>query len=274
MRSLCDQSRMFSHQRLNVEASFIEWFVGVTDGDGTFSYSKQGGSFGFTFKIAQSKYNARLLLYIKNKIGHGSITKDGENLIQYRIRDQKVLLNVIIPLFEQYKLRTTKYYSYSLFKQALETTDTAERLRLKTLFKAGPSLSPVTDFPSKNWIVGFIEAEGSFFIVHKGDGRYVHGFAVTQKHDKHILVQLQGLFGIVAAIKPTGPKDDAWLLETTNSRCIEYLIDYFKDQLKGMKAVEYRIWARAYYKHKGDHLTLAKIQTQMRTLRNRHKLQI
>ena len=41
---------------------------------------------------------------------------------------------------------------------------------------------------------------------------------------------------------------------------------------RGMKAVEYRIWARSYIKHKGDALDLAKIQLQLQQLRNRHKL--
>ena len=131
-------NRMYSQQRLNVELSldveFIQWLVGVTDGDGTFSFSRQKSSFGFTFKIAQSKYNARLLYYIKSKIGYGSITNEG----------------------------------------------------LNTLPRGG--LAPPR----------------------------------------------QPIFGISANIKPTGPNISAWLLETTNSYCIEYLIFYYKDQFKGL----------------------------------------
>jgi hypothetical protein len=264
-------NRMYSHQRLNVELSFVQWFVGVTDGAGCFSFSKQNCSFCFTYKLTQSKSNARLLYYIKAKIGYGSITEDGPYLLQYRIRDQKVLMEVIIPMFETYKLHTSKYYSYTLFKQALDTPkgDTTERMRIKGLFANNPTPSPHNQFvPTKSWIVGFIEAEGSFYIVKKdSDGRYVHGFGVTQKLDKHILFQLKSIFGIVAQIKATGPNKDAWLLETTNSRCIEFLINYFKDQMKGMKAVEYRIWARSYIKHKGDYVQLAKIQKEMQDLR-------
>jgi hypothetical protein len=285
----------YSHQRLNVELSFVEWFVGVTEGDGCFSFSKQKSSFGFTYKLAQSNNNARLLYYIKNKIGYGSITNQGKDCLQYRIRDQKVLIEVIIPIFESYKLHTSKYYSYSLFKQALETKDTQERMRLKALFKQNPLASlaslasqpkgaerdlvgasfffPHNRIPSKNWVIGFTEAKGSFYIVKKEEGRYVHGFSITQKLDKHVLEQLRTFFGINAAIRPLlrSQRDNntAWILETTNSRCIEFLIDYYGDQMKGMKAVEYRIWARAYFKHKGDPVALLKIQTQLRALRAR-----
>jgi hypothetical protein len=61
------------------------------------------------------------------------------------------------------------------------------------------------------------------------------------------------------------------MLDTTNSRCIENLIVYFKDQIKGMKAVEYRIWARSFFKHRGNPEALKQVQAQLNTLRNRHK---
>jgi hypothetical protein len=83
--------QMSSHQRLNVGPlmNHNEWLVGFTDGDGTFSISKGARSYQFTFKISQSVYNARALYKIKKRIGYGSITKDGDWICQYRIRDTK-----------------------------------------------------------------------------------------------------------------------------------------------------------------------------------------
>jgi hypothetical protein len=40
---------------------------------------------------------------------------------------------------------------------------------------------------SKPWLIGFWEAEGSFYIVKKEEGRYVHGIGITQKTDIQIL---------------------------------------------------------------------------------------
>lgn len=263
-----------AHQRLKVEQSFIEWLVGVTDGDGTFSFSKQKNSFGFTFKIGQSNYNARMLYYIKSQIGYGSITKDGPFNLQYQIRDTQTLLNVIIPLFEKYSLHTVKQYRYQIFKEALSTQDKEKRLQLLLNIRDIPKLNEAltTKNPTKNWIIGFIEAEGSFYITKKEEGRYVHGFGITQKHDKHLLVVLKKIFGIKANIKKGGPKSNYWLLDTTNSRVIEHLIDYFKDQFKGVKSLEYRIWARSYKKHKGNAKQLIKIQELLNNLRNKHKI--
>jgi hypothetical protein len=50
------------------------------------------------------------------------------------------------------------------------------------------------------------------------------------------------------------------MLDTTNSRAIENIIKYFYNTMKGMKAVEYKIWARSYVKNKGNFTELSKVR--------------
>lgn len=269
--SFSDNHLTITHQRLNVELLFNQWLVGFTDGDGTFSMTQgQNGSWQFTFKLTQSRYNARVLHYIKKNLGYGSVTNDGPNLVQFGIRDTQVLKDVIIPIFDSYPLHTSKYYQYSLWKKALLNPKLCNDI--KPLFKQKPDdfVSVNTAVPTKAWIIGFVEAEGSFFIVKKDAKHYVHAFGITQKGELRLLEQLKVVFGIVTQIKLG--KNKAHLLETTNSRCIKSLVDYFHNTLKGMKSVEYRIWSRSFVKHKGDFVTLQNIQQKMRGLRNSHKL--
>lgn len=259
------------HQRLNVEHFlFNEWLVGFTDGDGTFIITKgKNGSYQFTFKITQSVYNYRALYFIKKQLGYGSITKDGKNLIQYRIRDTKILKEVIIPIFDNYLLHTSKYYSYNLWKEALLNPEIRDLNKSK--FKCMPKdyKSPNTNIPTKNWILGFVEAEGSFFFSKKDNMRIVHSFGITQKLDSHLLEQLRSIFGIVAKVRYN--KNNFYILETSNSRNIEYLINYFNSNLKGIKSLEYKIWARSYNKHKGNYDKLLSISNQLNFIRNKHK---
>jgi hypothetical protein len=61
---------------------FINWLVGVTDGDGTFSFSysnKKKKIWNFSFQISQSSYNLRLLYYIKSNLKVGSVLVDEKN---------------------------------------------------------------------------------------------------------------------------------------------------------------------------------------------------
>jgi hypothetical protein len=268
---------------------FSQWLVGFTDGDGTFSIAKQNGTWSLIFKLGQSTYNLRLLHYVKKQLGVGSIyvEKDG-NMAHFRIRDRKVLESVIFPIFDKYSLLTSKQFNYLKFKEAFtiltySTLSKSEKDNLVSniVDRELPVdyISPiwsiinnkVSDYASaslvmsKAWLVGFTEAEGSFYLVSKGPTRLVHAFEITQKLDEIVLNCIQRLLGISTQVQ--FKKAGYFSLATTNSRAIENLIEFFHNTLKGMKSLEYRIWARSYNNHKGDFKSLDSIRNQMRTLR-------
>jgi hypothetical protein len=93
--------------------------VGMTDGDGTFHLAYQNGKWNLVYKISLSRYNLRLLYYIKKELGVGSVNKD--NLKgQFVIRDRKKLANVIFPIFDKYSLLTSKLFDYIKLKKAYD----------------------------------------------------------------------------------------------------------------------------------------------------------
>ena len=57
------------------------------------------------------------------------------------------------------------------------------------------------------------------------------------------------------------------MLDTTNSRAISNISNYFSNTIKGMKGVEYRIWSRSFNNHKGNHSKLMNIRLLLRNLR-------
>lgn len=50
--------------------------------------------------------------------------------------------------------------------------------------------------PTKSRLVGFNEAEGSFYLVTKSLNRIVHGFEITQKLDKLVLNAIGLILGV------------------------------------------------------------------------------
>jgi Cytochrome C and Quinol oxidase polypeptide I/LAGLIDADG endonuclease len=294
--------RLFTtHQRLNEEhlnnkssdpILFESWLVGFTDGDGNFHISKQvdglSTKWTLSFKLTQSLYNLRILNYIKKELGVGSITKDGTN-VQYFIRDKKKLETVLIPIFDKYPLLTTKYFDYIKFKKALSilnnTTMTKEEKNIKLLAikNSRPNNNymslawknanlPLTNVDSinkvmtKSWLVGFIEAEGSFYLTNKSSDRIVHAFGITQKLDKVVLEAIRIMLHIKNPIKYK-ELHNYYILDTANSRAIENIIVFFKNTMKGIKSLEYRIWARSYTKNKGNYYKLSNIRDMIRKLR-------
>ena len=119
---------------------------------------------------------------------------------------------------------------------------------------------------SKSWLIGFTEAEGSFYLVKKNVGRIVHAFEITQKLDKIVLDSIGYLLGIKVI-----EKKSYFTVGTTNAKHISNIILYYHNTMKGMKSLEYRIWARSFNKIKAGQARfeyLTKIRNQMRNIRS------
>lgn len=286
-----------AHQRLNEEYLnknnkiwFEQWLVGVTDGDGSFSIVRQNNKWNLAFKITQSRYNLRLLYYIKKELKVGSVTQDGTKG-QFFIRDRNQIKNVIFPIFDKYPLLTSKKFNYDRFKEAyflLENAELSKQDRDNKLFFLKEQIIPhnyissawktsilplqsvndINNVVTKPWLVGFIEAEGSFYLVSKDSTRIVHGFGLTQKLDSIVLIAIGLLLHIPTKVR-FKEKHNHYILDTTNSRAIENIIDYFKNTMKGMKSLEYRLWARSYVKHKGNFTKLDQVRNYTRKIRSK-----
>ncbi|KAG1152639.1 hypothetical protein G6F37_000166 [Rhizopus arrhizus] len=283
-----------SHQRLNVmqpkNSEFLQWLVGMTDGDGSFSVLRQNNKWTLTFKITQSTYNLRALYYIKQQLGVGSVSvESNRDQGSFRIRDRKQLANIIFPIFDQYPLLTTKYLDYAKFKSVYailedkKLTKFQRNEQIETLLLTKPDESyispawnkitlPIADANeagkviSKSWLIGFVEAEGSFYLVTKDANRIVHGFGITQKLDRVVLEGIRHILHISTKVVYK-EKYNHHMIDTTNSRAINNVSKYFFNTMKGMKSVEYKIWSRSFNNHKGDYFQLVKIQKLLRGLR-------
>jgi hypothetical protein len=272
---------------------FYQWLVGFTDGDGTFSIylSPQTKKINLNFQLGQSTYNLRIFHFIKKQLGVGSIYIDKKrSLAQFRIRDRKILDSIIIPIFEKYPLLTSKHFNFLKFKEAnsilsndnLTSTEKYNLInKIKNTKCSDDYLSPVwqvikndvynvdtaTKVMNKSWLIGFTEAEGSFYLVQKSCQRLVHAFEITQKLDKIVLLAIKYILGIKTDV--TIEKSGYFSLVTTNSRAIENIIEYFKNSMKGMKSFEYRVWSRSYKKYKGNYIALNEIRNRIRLIKNK-----
>ena len=73
---------------------FKSWFIGFTEGDGSFIINKDGY---LEFKITQSSLDAQVLFFIKKNLGFGVVRlQDKNNKTHcFRVRDKQGLLNII-----------------------------------------------------------------------------------------------------------------------------------------------------------------------------------
>lgn len=256
---------------------FNSWLVGFTDGDGCFNIyiNPKNNKIIFTFKVGQKINNKQVLYFIKKQLKVGSVTLE-KTMANFLVRNRQDLLLKIVPIFDKFKLLTSKEWVYLRFKEALlislnplmsaaDKIDCIKRIKLQLMPNnfISPSLLKISLPLNKWWLVGFVEAEGSFYITKKDEQRLVHGFGITQKRDKLILDYIKKTLNIESGVRLN--KNYFYSLDTTNSNSLKFIKDYFFKALKSRKALVYRIWARSFrLKNKFNKLLL--IQKLIRSL--------
>jgi len=118
---------------------------------------------------------------------------------------------------------------------------------------------------SKGWVVGFTEAEGSFYSTRKDTSKTVHGSGITQKLDPIVLNGIRQISHISSKVKYR-KKHNFYMLDTTQKRSIENICTYFQGNLVGMKSSESKVWKRSL-KYRNHFAKLLKIQQTLRSLR-------
>ena len=282
--------------------NFKQWLVGVSDGDGCFSFyysNKKKKIWTFDFNISQKATNIKMLYHIKSKLGVGRVYCDkSTRMAKFRIRDKRAILEKIIPIFDTYSLLTVKRYRYDLFKKALfislnsKLSADEKDVKISKLQALMPKKiieypknyrSPVWknaefSFASTNkkeaeklitkpWLIGFTEAEGSFYIVEKDFGRRLsHAFEITQALDDLLLYAISLVLEIKTEVSK---KKTHFTIVTTNQKSIEFISKYYFKTFKGIKSQEFRLWERSFKKKGRGYDYLFKMREKMRVIRNK-----
>ena len=129
-----------------------QWVVGFVDGDGCFRvYKQKSDNNRYIFVVSQDKRSIHVLYALKTKFGCGSVHSagGGGQMYEYKVTNQNHLINYIIPFFFKNPLQTVKNNDFIKLAEALTNTQFTER-----------KVTPLT----RDWLVGFIDAEGCFYV--------------------------------------------------------------------------------------------------------------
>lgn len=262
--------------------AFLEWLVGFTDGKGNFNIKLTGlentfKNVQFTFQIGLHIDDIETLQYIKDNLKCGHISKSG-NRVNYFVNDINSLINVIIPVFTNFSLNSSKFHHFMLFKKAVLSTknkfhlSNQGKLDILKLKKEMQNMSGrwVPDSIksikiTKYWLAGFIDAEGTF-----STSRYVPRFKL-ENHVKELelynkIKEFLALHNIQANVVLTMPRvynihSNATIVLEVNKigHLIWYLIPLMEQDkpiLKTLKSKDFLLWkelVKIYYN--GYHTT-------------------
>ncbi len=259
---------------------FYSWLVGFVDGDGSFSIDKNGpNKLNLQFNVSQSTYNRKIIDYIHNQLGNlGKIHEEPGNMLKLRIRDRKILKEAIFPIFENYhSINIAKRRDFLKVLKALRvfedsSINTTTKYALIKNIKEDMSMLEDKNVPNflniDKWIVGFTEAEGSFFF-NQDKSRLVPCFEINQKLCKKSLMVIFEKFKFTSSLLTN--KRSYYRISTSKGRTLENIVKFFNlNTMKGMKQLEFNLWRKGiYFKNTLQFTKLARINELLVLLRKR-----
>ena len=176
----------------------LPWQVtGLTDGEGSFVYSICNTGKGLTgqkisleFKVTQKTHSEGVLSELKEYFGCGSVVIDNRktDTKKFHINSLKLILEKVIPHFEEYPCLTSKELNYRDWKKICLIMSQKEHLTIEGMEKINKIVSLMNKNRSfedkynhcksflalsdnevkynlpRHWVQGFLSGEGLFYI--------------------------------------------------------------------------------------------------------------
>ena len=226
-----------------IDNHFLEWFIGFTEGDGSFEQSKRA------FIINQK--DPKLLFRIKKKLGFGSVYETSVSGIwRYSVTGTKNCLRLYY-LFNQNLALTKTLHKFQNWSSQLNPEMPVQRTPVNITLKNG-------------WLAGFIEAEGGFYARVRKNSRMKLGlqfqkkFYLTQKGEHQVLNSILCLLESKAQVYKFKQKNEIYnRIDICSLYSHDILLNYLNNySLFGNKNISICVWRKMHGRQiRSEHLT-------------------
>jgi hypothetical protein len=265
-------------QRLNTKD--IQWLIGFTDGDGCLTMYKEKkylNNWRHEYTIGLSIKDIRLLYKIKKILGCGIVRKYN-NVAIFKVKKIKHLIYKIIPIFDKYPLLTDKkrliYLNFrnSLLTKALLNKNNIVTNKDITFIKQLLHNVPGNLYNKSiedlfinidnsffdNWLVGFTEAEGSFYFIKKNLSNSNNvlqpevplraEFRLSQNNNFFLLNKIRDRLKITRKVSLQSNTSNDYYLVGGSTLSLQNVIDFYTNpnivKFKGIKYIQFVLWLK------------------------------
>lgn len=254
-----------------IDTSFLEWFIGFVEGDGSFMAGTPTQKKRKTIFFCINQKDSKLMYKIKKKLGFGIVTQFVQNNeIYYRYAVYNFTnITRLIHLFNGNLLLNKANIRFQTWLTEYNTTNSAiSSSHTVILYKPCQSTLSL----NSAWFSGFTEAEGDFYASLTEQKnlplnyRLRIKFNITQKYELDILKDIAKLIHNSTKISTQNKlfssaknlvfnenqyisnlKPDFYRLEISTHMYILHMIAYFeKYPLQGKKHIVFNRWKRVY----------------------------
>lgn len=223
------------------EIAFLEWFIGFSEGDGSFMIKDNR----CIFVINQA--DAYVLNKIRTNLGFGKVRSYNQNgcvFARYTVQGEE-LVKKLINIFNGNIHLQKVFYKFEIWVKHYNTY-----AKQPVIIK--PRLNPQNITLESAWISGFYDAEGGLHAsigeqITKNGTKVIRlklNAYVDQQHEEDVLKRLQFLFGITSLTIRNAEKK-YFRLEASTKKTLKNILNYFNIYpLRGKKHVVYAIWKK------------------------------
>ena len=239
-------------QRIN--AKELVYILGLLESDGCIKCYLERGRKGKVYlrgevTVGLKEEDIKLCYWIRKILGCGTVRKvrhriDKERKVsRYQLRSKKLIKDLIIKGFEKYPpLTNKKRRSVEWFKICYEKNIYIPKEKIESEKLPKVEKEQLYGDYVKDWVVGFIEGDGSFYVSNKG----VVGFNITQKGEEDMMELIRKTMGIKRGLE----KGETGIIMLTAEsredlqRVVEFMMNKERVRLKGLKKVKFLVWLR------------------------------
>lgn len=234
-----------------IQIDFLEWFIGFTEGDGSFFLNNNKPN----FTINQA--DLQVLLLIRKNLGFGNVYTFKQNNRTYarysvtKMKDIKKLIALfngniqLEKVFLRFKDWVNCYNCYNNNEQ-FTTFDHSD-----ILIKPKRSLNQIN--LNNSWFAGFYDAEGGFYaqIGFRVEPKSLMQYPrlrlkayLDQKNEKDLLLVFCQLFK-KEMITVRNENKKLYRMDLTSKKSLELLVNYFSNyKLRTKKHIVYAMWKK------------------------------
>jgi DNA-binding ferritin-like protein (Dps family) len=235
------------HLKLN-DVTFLQWFIGFSEGDGSFIISKNRCSFVINQKEIALLYN------IRTRLGFGKVMiyqQGGVKYGRYYVQSRQNCLRLAM-LFNGNLVLAKTNQRFLKWLQILEVVCLNRRTAVEL---------------TNGWLSGFINAEGCFSarirknLRAKTGRQFIQKFSLTQANDFQVLKKILDLFESKSSVQTVANKNNTdviyYKIEIQSQRSNKLLLNYLEQYPNlGNKMICIKVYSRlSGYLPRNEHLT-------------------
>ena len=234
-----DKSERFEGLKKEENGYIKKYFVGLLEGDGSIQvnhWREKILQYRIVIKLKETVSNKRMLEKIRKVVG-GKVRVE-RGFVLWVVNNKEEIKKVLRILDENPLMTSRKRKQLRFMKDCMENNGTVtwyKENRNKKYEGNLESRQPGEYY--KEWLSGFIEAEGSFVIRKRG----YKSFMIAQKGEEEIIRTIKEYFGVKNKIRKK--KGDMYILEVYRKEVLNKIKEHIEEnKLLGEKKESYKRW--------------------------------